>query len=46
MMDSRNGRDLKDFKPTGAVAFFLAMVAMYALMWFSIYFLLISSRGG
>ena len=39
-------RELKDFKPKGAVAFFAAMIALYAVMWFAIYALLIISRGG
>ncbi len=39
-------RDLKDFKPKGAVAFFVGMIALYAVMWFAIYGLLIVSRGG
>ncbi len=39
-------RDLKDFKPKGAVAFFAGMLLMYAVMWFAIYFYLIISRGG
>jgi len=45
MVEKENG-DLKNFKPWGAVAFFAAMMLLYALMWFSIYVLLIVSRGG
>jgi hypothetical protein len=32
------------FSPKGAFAFFAVMMAMYALMWFSLYFELISRR--
>ena len=42
----KDSKELKDFKPKGAVAFFAAMIALYVVMWFSIYALLIISRGG
>jgi hypothetical protein len=34
----------KDFKPVGAVAFFLLMIIVFAFMWFSVY--LINLAGG
>lgn len=34
------------FVPKGAIAFFIAMLLLYAVMWFSIYFLLVIYRGG
>ncbi len=42
----KENRELKDFKPRGAVAFFIGLIALYAVMWFAIYALLIISRGG
>ena len=29
--------DIKDFKPYGAIAFFLLLLALGAIIWFSIY---------
>lgn len=34
------------FVPKGAIAFFIGMILLYAVMWFSIYVLLILYRGG
>lgn len=30
--------DLEDFKPKGAIAFFVVLMILFTLMWFSIYF--------
>lgn len=33
------------FNPVGAVAFFLMLLVFFAVVWFSLYFLLISRHG-
>lgn len=35
-MDQSN--DEQEFYPKGAIAFFVAMIIIFAIMWFSIYF--------
>lgn len=30
--------DLEDFKPKGAMAFFVVLIILFTLMWLSIYF--------
>ncbi len=34
----------EQFRPVGAVAFFFAMIVFYALIWFSVYTLMLSWR--
>jgi hypothetical protein len=37
----KEDKDLEGFSPKGAVAFFLIMITVYMVMWFSLYFELI-----
>ncbi|NBV31987.1 MAG: hypothetical protein EBR93_05580 [Bacteroidetes bacterium] len=37
----KEDKDLEGFSPKGAVAFFLIMITVYVVMWFSLYFELI-----
>lgn len=34
----------KDFKPRGAVAFFIVMLLLYGVMWASVYFQVLGRR--
>lgn len=34
--------DEKSFKPKGAMAFFVALIILFTVMWFAIYFITIS----
>ncbi len=37
-----NTKNQDDFHPTGSMAFFLALIAVFALIWLSVYALMIS----
>lgn len=38
MGNSDQSTEQEDFQPKGAIAFFLILIVMYTLMWFSLYF--------
>ncbi len=42
MGKSESNQELDDFKPKGAIAFFIILIVMFAIMWFALYFELLS----
>lgn len=38
MGNNETGHETEEFRPRGAVAFFIIMIIMFAVMWFSLYF--------
>lgn len=38
MGNNEPGHEVEDFQPKGAIAFFVIMIIMFAVMWFSLYF--------
>jgi len=42
MGNSESNQELDDFKPKGAIAFFIILIVMFAVMWFALYFELLS----
>lgn len=42
MSEEKKEFDESKFKPTGAMAFFVALLLLFTVMWFAIYFIAIS----
>lgn len=38
MGNNESGHDAEEFQPKGAIAFFVLLIAMFIIMWFSLYF--------
>jgi len=42
MTENNDHFDEKTFKPKGAIAFFIALISLFTVLWFVVYFIAIS----
>ncbi|TVR17174.1 MAG: cytochrome c oxidase subunit 2A [Balneolaceae bacterium] len=42
MGDDQSNSELEEFKPKGAIAFFIVLMVFFTIVWFTLYFELLS----